>query len=44
MCVSILGWEKRVANEGYRERLVPSKMTGSINATYSQGLTDVRIS
>lgn len=24
-----------------RERLIPTKMTGSINATYSQGLTDV---
>lgn len=26
---------------GDRERLVPQQMTGSINATYQQGLTDV---
>jgi hypothetical protein len=24
-----------------RERLIPGEMTGSVNATYSKGLTDV---
>jgi hypothetical protein len=33
--------EQEIADDR-RERLIPNKMTGSIDAAYSQGLTDVR--